>query len=128
MSLNLENGQQTAFVREVQRPGYRIFRLLGLAYHYRRECAGVLALQTLLVLLTLGTSRPDRSGDRLSLLVRESSHGISTVAAGTAATESAVTAVGHCGCGSLCDYGGVADCGGKVSVCLRLGSVIAENF
>lgn len=54
MSLNLENGQQTAFVREYSTRD-RIRRLLGLAYQYRRECAGVLALQTLLVLLTLGT-------------------------------------------------------------------------
>jgi len=54
VSSALENGPQSAFVREYS-TSYRIWRLLGLANRYRRECAGVLALQTLLVLLTLGT-------------------------------------------------------------------------
>ncbi|MFM7055533.1 MAG: ABC transporter ATP-binding protein [Planctomycetota bacterium] len=54
MALKLENGPQAGFC---QRPdnSARLRRLVGLAFQYRRECAGILALQTVLVLLTLGT-------------------------------------------------------------------------
>jgi ATP-binding cassette subfamily B protein len=48
------HGPQTGFGRQSGNAG-RLIRLLRLAFEYRRECTGVLALQTLLVLLTLGT-------------------------------------------------------------------------
>ena len=49
-----ENGPQAGFSQQ-SRNSDRLRRLFGLAFEYRRECAGVMALQTVLVLLTLGT-------------------------------------------------------------------------
>jgi len=54
VALKSGNGPQAEFCRQSGNSA-RLRRLLGLAFEYRRECAGVLGLQTVLVLLTLGT-------------------------------------------------------------------------
>lgn len=54
----MASGSKTESRHDVGSPstsGWRLWRLLKLAFEYRRECAGVLVLQLSLVMLTVGT-------------------------------------------------------------------------